>query len=110
MEKVVVRLFADCKTKNQIASKSSEYQEWSIGNSKVGNFPLGRIADVLLSEYGIMRVVRVKQSEENIYNQQWRLECSLQWGSSRRRVLGTVTSIWHINDALYIATLILLIF
>ena len=62
MEKVVVRLFADCKTKNQIASKSSEYQEWSIGNSKVGNFPLGRIADVLLSEYGIMRVVRVKQA------------------------------------------------
>ena len=36
LEEVVVRVFADRTTKKQMAGKSSEYQEWSIGNSKGG--------------------------------------------------------------------------
>ena len=36
LEEIVVRVFADPTTKNQMADKSSEYQEWNIGNSKGG--------------------------------------------------------------------------
>ena len=36
LEEVVVRVFADPTTKKQMADKSSEYQEWSIGSNKGG--------------------------------------------------------------------------
>ena len=36
LEEVIVRVFANPTTKKQMAGKSSEYQEWSIGNSKRG--------------------------------------------------------------------------
>ena len=81
------------------------------GNLPRGKYLPGRITHALPLEDGIIRVVTVKTAEEehtrptaNIVP----LECRLQWwGYPRTGVLWTVTLIWRIYAAMYIATLIL---
>ena len=43
LEEVVVRVFADPTTKKQMADKSSEHQEWGIGNSKGGQLATRKV-------------------------------------------------------------------
>ena len=73
LEEVVVRVFSDPTIKKQMADKSREYQEWSIGNSKGGQprgkWSLGRTKDVLPSKMALCEWLESKQQKENTYDQ-----------------------------------------